>query len=435
MRELRRALAPIAVLAFFAVAGAGAAAPAPPSVSTAAATATTSSGTTLNGTVNPNAEQTQYAFQYGPTVGYGHETPVTSAGAGTTPAALSATLGSLASGSTYHFRIIAVSSAGTSVGDDLTFATSGTAPGPSAPPSATTGPASGVGQARATLSGSVNPNGQAASHVFEYGPTTNLGFQTAPVNAGSGTAAVAARAVIADLQPGTTYHFRLVATGAGGTALGVQQTFTTTTPPAVSTGSATSVSSTAATVNATIDPLGLSTHYEFQFGPTPFYGLITPPGSIGSGVGAVAVHQTLTDLAPGTTYHYRIYAQSAGGTSLGIDRTFTTAGGPVVSSHVAVLGRMGYVSSRGGFVGVVLGCFGGQARCTGRFTIMRGRRILAQRNFSLATEGGGFQNVKLTRQGQPALFRSYHGPVAVRLNVLTSTGQRISRGLHLARWF
>lgn len=436
MRELRRVLLPVAVLALFAIPGIAVAGPAPPpSVSTAAATATTSSGTTLNGTVNPNGQQTQYGFQYGPTSGYGHETLVTSAGAGTTPIALSATLGSLASGSTYHFRIIAISSAGTSVGSDLTFTTSGTAPGPSAPPTATTGPASGVGQAAATLSGSVNPKGQAASYVFEYGPTTNLGFQAGSVGAGSGSAAVAAKAVVADLQPGTTYHFRLVASSRGGTALGVEQTFTTTTPPAVSTGSATSVSSTSATVNATINPLGHSTHYEFQFGASAFYGMITPPASIGSGGGAVAVHQRLTGLAPGTTYHYRIYAQGAGGTSLGIDRTFTTSGGPAVGSRVAVLGRMGYVSPHGGVVGEVLGCFGSQTRCSGRFTITRRHRILARRNFSLAAEGGGFQNVKLTRQGQRALFRNYHGPVGVRLNVLTSTGQRISRGLHLARWF
>ena len=38
---------------------------------------------TLTGTVNPNASDTSYYFQYGLTKGYGGQTAITDAGAGT----------------------------------------------------------------------------------------------------------------------------------------------------------------------------------------------------------------------------------------------------------------------------------------------------------------------------------------------------------------
>jgi len=54
----------------------------PPVASTGAATAVTASGATLNGTVNPGGDATVYSFQWGPTSGYGRETPLPPASAG-----------------------------------------------------------------------------------------------------------------------------------------------------------------------------------------------------------------------------------------------------------------------------------------------------------------------------------------------------------------
>ena len=59
----------------------------------------------------------------------------------------------------------------------------------------------------------------------------------------------------------------------------------------------------------------------FQIGETTAYGLTTGAQSAPDG----AVSQAVGSLSPGTTYHYRLVAQSASGTSFGADQTFTTA--------------------------------------------------------------------------------------------------------------
>ena len=70
-------------------------------------------------------------------------------------------------------------------GGDLVLAiTSASHPAPAsaaaAPPSATTGSPSSVGQSSATVNGTVNPNGQSTTYYFKYGTTTTYGLQTSP---------------------------------------------------------------------------------------------------------------------------------------------------------------------------------------------------------------------------------------------------------------
>jgi hypothetical protein len=92
-------------------------------------------------------------------------------------------------------------------------------------PGATTGPASAVTDRSATLSGSVDAKGAPTSYRFEYGPTTAYGSSTPAADAGYGLAV--ANATLDGLNPATTYHYRVVATNAGGTTKGADQTFTT----------------------------------------------------------------------------------------------------------------------------------------------------------------------------------------------------------------
>ncbi|HEY3866381.1 MAG TPA: family 16 glycosylhydrolase [Solirubrobacteraceae bacterium] len=105
-------------------------------------------------------------------------------------------------------------------------------PPPPLPPEATTSAASGVTEEQATLNGSVNPKGTATSYYFQYGKTTSYGSRTEPEgNAGSGQGSVGESATVAGLDPGTTYHYRLVAASAGGTSYESDQTFTTVSRP------------------------------------------------------------------------------------------------------------------------------------------------------------------------------------------------------------
>ncbi len=92
-----------------------------------------------------------------------------------------------------------------------------------------TGAASSITATSATLNASVNPNGGRVSACkFEYGTTNAYGSST-PCSSlpASGEGPIAVSAALASLATNTTYHFRISATDAGGTAYGSDQTFTT----------------------------------------------------------------------------------------------------------------------------------------------------------------------------------------------------------------
>jgi phosphodiesterase/alkaline phosphatase D-like protein len=81
-------------------------------------------------------------------------------------------------------------------------------------------------------------------------------------------------------------------------------------------------------VHGTVDPHGATdTNDIWQYGPTRAYGSIAG-GFNGFGGNRRAVSAILSDLAPGTVYHYRFTATSSGGRGVGKDRTFKTLGAP-----------------------------------------------------------------------------------------------------------
>lgn len=202
-----------------------------------------------------------------------------------------------------------------------------TVKGPAAP-AVSTGTASAVGEAGATLNGTVNPSGLATTYYFEYGTTTAYGQKTTEASAGEGTSAVAKSATLNGLAAATVYHFRLVAKNAKGTTLGTDRSFTTTGPPAATTGVATAVGDTGATLKGTVNPHGLATTYFFNYGTTTSYGQTTTEAAAGSGVAAVAASAPLSGLSPETTYHFQLVAKNSAGTTMGADQSFETSATP-----------------------------------------------------------------------------------------------------------
>jgi hypothetical protein len=201
-------------------------------------------------------------------------------------------------------------------------------------PDVTTSVASNVQATTATLNATVNPNGaQITSCQFDYGTTASYG-QSAPCaqEPGSGNAAVPVSADIASLQPNTTYHFRLRAANAGflSTRTGQDQTFTTPGPPSIASESATDVTSTEAILRTQVNPGQLDTTYHFEYGTTTAYGtsVPTPDGDVGSGGTDQPASTPISGLQPGTTYHFRVLAHNAQGTTTGADHTFTTFAPP-----------------------------------------------------------------------------------------------------------
>ncbi len=185
-------------------------------------------------------------------------------------------------------------------------------------PDVTTAPVSNLKARSALLNGTVNPDeaGQATCR-FEWGTSTSFG-QVAPCEpeaVANGGSPVEVHAELGGLQPDTTYYYRLQASNTNGTNPGetFQDQHFTTTGPGVREPSASSVTSTSATLDASINPNSASTSYYFQYGTSGSYGVSVPapPGvSLGSGAEALSVSVHLQGLFPATVYHYRVVALS-----------------------------------------------------------------------------------------------------------------------------
>ena len=307
-----------------------------PTVETKPATSLTQTTATLNATVNPDGgEVTKCEFEYGTTTGYGSKASCSALpGKGTEPVAVSAAITGLTNTTTYHFRILATNASGTSTGSDETSKTLG-------PPTVVTKPASPVAQTTATLNATVNPNGgEVTKCEFEYGTTTGYGSKASCSSLpGKGAEPVAVSAAITGLTNTTTYHFRILATNASGTSTGSDETFKTLpNPPTVVTKPASPIAATTATLNATVNPNGAEvTNCEFEYGTTTGYGSKASCSSLpGKGTEPVAVSAAITGLSANTTYHFRISATNAGGTSTGSDEPFKTPPpGPTVVTGTA----------------------------------------------------------------------------------------------------
>ena len=197
-----------------------------------------------------------------------------------------------------------------------------------AAPSATTGPTTAVGSTTATVTGTVDPGGQATTWDVEYGTSTSYGSKTASKSAGSGTAAVDVSSALTGLHAGTTYHYRVVATNGAGTSHGTDAVFTTTVPPDVTTGAASSITASAATLNGTVDPNSRATTFYFEYGTSTSYGTKTATKSAGSAASAQSESAGISGLQTGRVYHFRIVASSDAGTTTGKDASFTTSSAP-----------------------------------------------------------------------------------------------------------
>lgn len=197
-------------------------------------------------------------------------------------------------------------------------------------PTVITGPATSITRSTATLEATVNPNGdEVTSCKLEYGETTSYDASVPCSPApGEGSSPVAVSAAIADLAANTTYHYRVVASNAGGISEGADATFTTlVAPPTIVVQSPSAVGQRSLTLNATVNPNGGAVNScKFEYGLTEGYGAkasCTP--SPNEGDAPVAVGASLSGLGPGTTYHYRLVATNAGGTTTTSDQTAQTA--------------------------------------------------------------------------------------------------------------
>lgn len=194
-------------------------------------------------------------------------------------------------------------------------------------PTVTTDPATLISSSAATLNGTLdNDGGEPCQCGFEWGPDTNYGSVTPTEEKSTGETF---SQVIDGLQPGTTYHFRALATNSYGTSYGSDRSFTTLAVlPAAATVKATDINVSKATLHGILtDDGGEPCDCGFEWGLTVGYGNETPWQS-GKHTGDAFV-QPIASLKADTVYHFRARARNSAGLASGADMTFRTLKGTI----------------------------------------------------------------------------------------------------------
>ncbi|MCU7511799.1 MAG: T9SS type A sorting domain-containing protein [Ignavibacteria bacterium] len=286
-----------------------------PAVSTSPASDVTGSSATFNGLVNANNSDVTAAFEYGTDTTYGlsvnaAQNPVN----GATDVTVSAQAAGLLEGTTYHVRVRAQSAAGTVYGNDITFTTE--------KPSLTLlSPAGGElwlsGSAHDITWSSRNIKNVRISYSADNGQSWSIIISSLQASSGSYSWKVPD-----NLSSG--YRVR-ISDASNSTLFSVSNSFTVYSLPSAQTNAASDVTVNSATLKGTVSAGNGATSVTFEYGTTASYGstVNASPGSV-DGTMQTDVSARLEGLLTGTTYHYRLKAESSAGVVYGSDRTFTT---------------------------------------------------------------------------------------------------------------
>lgn len=166
--------------------------------------------------------------------------------------------------------------------------------------------------------------------------------------------------------------------------------------PSVTTQPATGVDANVATLNGTVNPHGLATTAQFEYGLTNAYGstaVVTLSPNNGTSTQSLSV--SLAGLQSGVTYHYRLSATSNLGTSFGVNTTFATPGPIIAVEQPAGTPLTSAIGSRD-FGSAVIG----EAGATLEFTVRNlGAGMLS--GLALSLEGPGQADFTLHQVGFP----------------------------------
>jgi hypothetical protein len=191
-----------------------------------------------------------------------------------------------------------------------------------------------------TLEGTVDPNGggQVTECEFEY--VAESEYQEGAVDPYASGQTVACgpaapfgattdvSAPVAGLTTGESYRYRIVVHNSNGVKYGTNETYTPQEVLGLTTEAASEVEEDAATLNASFLGNGEATQYDFEWGRTEAYGTTTTTASVSPPNAArEPLSASLEGLEPYSTYHFRVVAMNAAGTSHGEDEVFTTPPG------------------------------------------------------------------------------------------------------------
>ncbi len=201
------------------------------------------------------------------------------------------------------------------------------APALAAPETPTTEAPSAITANSATLKGTLNPNASGtAGYYFNYGKNGSCEEISTTPGAEATGKGIAVSTPVTGLEGNTEYMVCVVATHEGEPTQGLSLPFTTlAAKPTAAGGEAYGITPFAASANTFVNPENQTTSCEFEYGTTLPSAQVVPcePASLG-GKEAQLVTGVFGGLTPKTTYHYRIVATNATGTTTGTAGQFTT---------------------------------------------------------------------------------------------------------------
>jgi len=324
-----------------------------PTVATGAASAITTNTAVAAGTISATgcSALTQYGIEYSTTSGFATGTGTQVPSTNLSGTAFTSSLSLLTPATTYYYRAYAVNAAGTVYGSELSFTTASLAPS--------------FSNTSLTSFGNVCVNSSSTANSFTI---TGSNLTSAPVTVGplagysfSTTAGGTYTSSLSLTQPGgsftqvvyvklnptavQSYNGNIPVSGGGvaatsnvaATGAGVNSA------PSVTTGAATSITVSGATLNGTISSIGCSavTAYGVEYSTVSGFangtGTQLPSSNLASGSFSSAV----SGLNPSTTYYFKAYATNGGGTAYGTEQSFTTAAPPPATLSATTIATFG----------------------------------------------------------------------------------------------
>ena len=310
--------------------------PGTPSVTTSASVFSSDTVAVLNGSVIPNGAFTSYWYEYGTSASLGNKisSPSQTVGSGFALIGAPGYVTGLVKNTTYYFRLVAENQYGRITGSQYSFKTTeGNPPPVGSAPTIKTMAANGISRTTANLNGEVTPNKASTQYWFEYGKSSNLGNATELGAVGNGTEKLPASKSLSNLDPLTTYYFRINAQNQFGTVNGTILNFKTAGPPAATAPSATTrtasdVSTSTATLRGTVNPNRSETAYWFEYSTDSLLGSVllssTGKTSAGAGSSTISIEADVSGLSRNTNYYFRLVTQNSVGTVRGERMTFKT---------------------------------------------------------------------------------------------------------------
>jgi len=256
--------------------------------------------------------------------------------------AFSATLTGLSSTSGYLFCAVAVSGSGTPVyGGTMSFTTN-------AAPAPISNAAAQLDFQGAVLSGTVNPGNATLAVYFQTG--TDSAFSSPLIISGSGTYSgtsdVPISGTLSQLNPGTQYYYRAVASNGATFFYSATSSFVTLPAPVATTVTANALDYQDEAVGGSVNPSGATMIAGLQYtsGADTTYSnaRITGTQSV-SGTTDNPVSATISGLTASTQYRVRTLAFGSGTTVYGADIAFTSDAIPA-TPPTAITGGTNFVS-------------------------------------------------------------------------------------------